>query len=280
MNVFQLMKSVLDELYARIPEEKSQTKDDKIRERLTFLEQQYAGLTRGNRVDYSDITTRFAYIYRYVTSHANLVYQLVSSSTELAGLFDRDKVNVACIGGGPGSEFLGILKFIIHEQKRSFLRCTLFDKEQSWGECWNDVDEKLESQLRITTIYQPFDVTNPSTWVGHTKYLNSDLFTMVYFMSEIASLRSDAEAFFLNLFENVKEGALLLYIDNNNPQFYAWFDTLAASHSIKVLRSRETRMGIDDLAEEKSDLGEYWEKFGFPKLTANIAFRICQKAKT
>lgn len=274
------MKSVLDELYVRIPEDNSQTKDDKIRAKLTFLEQQYAGLAKGNRIDYSDIVTRFAYIYRYVTSHANLVYQLISSSTDLADLFERDKVNVACIGGGPGSEFLGILKFMIHEKKDSFLRCTLFDKEQSWGECWNDVDEKLESQIRITTIYQPFDVTQSSTWVGHTKYLKSDLFTMVYFMSEIASLQSDAEAFFSNLFENAKEGALFLYIDNNNAQFYNWFDALAASNSIQILRSSETRMGITDLGEEKSDLGEYWEKFGFPKLNANIAFRIGRKAKT
>lgn len=253
-------------------------KDEKIREMMRFLEAEYPKLMQGVKIDYRDITTRFAYIYKYVTSHANLVYQVVNGSTNLASLFDKDKVNVTCVGGGSGSDFLGILKFVIRTGKALFLRCTLFDREQAWAECWNDVDEKLEARVRISTFFQPFDVTVERTWSEHRKYLQSDLFTMIYFMSEIDSLRPYAEPFFSNLFAQAKQGAMFLYIDNNNAQFYDWFDTLAANNSLTVLQSGQLGMRIEDLSEEKTDLAEYWDKFGNPKLKANVAFRVCRKA--
>lgn len=277
MNCFQLVKSVLDELYARIPAANDEEKDRQILSTLRFLEEQYAKLARGTSIDYTDITTRFAYIYKYVTSHANIVYQIIQESSQLAALFEQDKVNVTCVGGGPGSDFLGILKYVLLSGRKPFLRCTLFDGEVSWGECWNDVDEKLQAELRISTFCQLFDVTDRATWANNIKYLNSDLFTLIYFMSEVDSRRTDAEPFFSNLFAKARQGALFLYVDNNNPQFYGWFDSLARKYSLEVLKSSEITMPIRDLSEEKRDLGEYWGKFSSPKLTGNIAFRVCRK---
>lgn len=277
MNCFQLVKTVLDELYERIPSDSEQAKDDSIREKLISLTKEYKGLARGVSIDYRDITTRFAYIYKYVTSHANVVHQLIRTSSDLATLFEQKKVNVACIGGGPGSDFLGVLKYIMQAGQTPFLRCTLFDREQAWADCWDDVDDKLESaQFRISTFFRQFDVTDASTWSNNIKYLQSDLFTMIYFMSEIDSLRDESEAFFSDLFEKAKSGALFLYVDNNSAQFYNWFDSLAANHSLSVLQSDSMVMPMD-YSEQKKDLAVYWEKFGDPKLKANIAFRICRK---
>lgn len=277
MNVFPLVKTVLDELYVRIPFESEEAKDEKILEMMRFLESEYPKLGQGVKIDYRDITTRFAYIYKYVTAHANLVYQVINGSTNLAALFDQEKVNVTCIGGGPGSDFLGIIKFLMRSEKTPFLRCSLFDREQAWGECWNDVDEKLEAQLRISTFSQPFDVTDARTWADQSKYLRSDLFTMIYFMSEIYGMRSYADPFFSNLFENARQGALFLYIDNNAAQFYSWFDSLAEKHSLSVLQTGRLDMAVNDLSEEKTDLAKYWEKFGYPRIKANAAFRVCRK---
>jgi hypothetical protein len=109
------------------------------------------------------------------------------------------------------------------------------------------------------------------------KYLNSDLFTIIYFLSELDSKKSNAEPFFLNLFQQVQPGALLLYIDNNHSQFYNWYDELVTQFPIEILLSREGSMRINDYTEEKTDLAKYWDKFGFPKLTADVAIRVCQK---
>ena len=242
-----------------------------------FLEDEYALLARVNRIDHSDIVTRFAYIYKYTTSHANLVYQIVKGSRDLSRIFDQEKVNITCIGGGPGSDFLGIFKYVMLAELRPILRCILFDKERNWGECWQDADEKIESDFRLSTIFQQFVVTDMSTVEHTSKYLNSDLFTMIYFMSEVYSLRTASEPFFNNLFDKAKKGSLFLYIDNNSPVFYEWFDSFASQNSMDILKSQELEMNITDYDEEKKDLGEYWRKFTSPKLRANIAFRICRK---
>ncbi len=96
-------------------------------------------------------------------------------------------------------------------------------------------------------------------------------------MSEVNSSRAQAELFFSKVFAGAKSGALFLYVDNNNSQFYSWFDELARTHSLSVLQHDETWMYMNDYSEEKKDLAKYWEKFGNPKIKANIAFRICRK---
>jgi hypothetical protein len=227
-------------------------------------------------IDYENPATRFAYIYRYVASHANMVYNLIKNSEDVSVLFDSEKVNVTCVGGGPGSDLLGVLKFMMNKKKSATLRCILYDKEQAWGDSWNDVDNKLDTPFRFSNFFQAFDVTVPSTWTRQTKYLHSNLFTMVYFMSEVYRVKESAELFFANLFDKAKEGALFLYVDNDNPAFYGWFDGLAAQHSLETIKSRSATMGMD-WDEEKKDLGRYYEKFGCPKLEGIVAYRICRK---
>jgi len=277
MNCFQLVKTVLDELYVRLPGLSEDEKTEAIIKMLRYLEEQYAGLARGLRIDYTDPVTRFAYVYKYVTSHANIVCQIIEGSTELTDLLRQGRFSVTCIGGGPGSDLLGILKHVLSNGARPVLRCTLLDGETTWADCWSDVDEKLSDQLLVKTSFQTFDVTNERTWATTSKYLDADLITMIYFMSEVYSQRKFADSFFSNLFGNVSSGTLFLYVDNNSPRFYKWFDALAAANGLEVLQSSEGRMGIADLEEEKKDLGEYFTRLGVPKLKPNIAYRVCRK---
>lgn len=139
------------------------------------------------------------------------------------------------------------------------------------------MDEKLSTELQIGTFCQLFDVTQATSWENNSKYLSSDLFTMVYFLSEVYSLRDKAEAFFVNMFEKAKSGALFLFLDNNSPAFYEWFDEMVKKSPIDVLEKFEGKIGILDYSEEKSDLGEYWKKFDHPKLGADAAYRICRR---
>ena len=76
MNCFQLIKSVLDEAYNAIPGKKA-AKDAAIEEALEGLSKAYKKLLKKGCLDYSDPARRFAYIYRYTTSHANIVYNKI-----------------------------------------------------------------------------------------------------------------------------------------------------------------------------------------------------------
>lgn len=275
MNCFQIIKSVLDEAYSQIPGNEEE-KDSLIKAAIDYLSGEYKRLLDGIQIDYSNPITRFAYIYKYVTSHANLVCTIIENSDELNIIFDQDKVNVACIGGGPGSDFLGILKYLMRNEKTPKVKFQLCDREKTWAESWSDVDDKVDPTFTISTSYLPLDVTNPLDWRSHTKYFQSDIFTMIYFMSELSSLRDYANEYFANLFSKAKSNALFLFIDNNNPEFYDWFDELAQEHGIEIIKSRETSMTAP-LDENKYDLGEYYEKFSYPKLRANVAYRIGRK---
>jgi len=273
---FQLIKTVLDEVYEQIPGS-DQQKDDEIRDRLNYLSGKYGNLLQDSfPVNYTDPATRFAYIYRYVTAHANFVYQIIEDSSDLGALFDQEKVTVSCIGGGPGSDLLGIVKHMLDSGKQADLKCYLFDREKAWSDSWSDLDEKLAVNFRVSTNFNPFDVTKPETWKIFNKYLTSDLFTLIYFMSEICMLQSEASSYFVNLLQKARPGALFLYIDNRG--MADWFDSLAQDCALEMLMQRSCDLSLrHQWEEQKTDLGEYHSKFESPKLTSSVDIRICRK---
>lgn len=275
MNCFQLIKTVLDEAYKAIPGDEP-AKDAAIKKAHQALSKNYHELLTSGCLDYSDPVRRFAYIFRYTTSHANLVYDRIRCSQPLAALFDRQQLHVSCVGGGPGSDFLGVLKYCLQADKKPAVKCLLTDRDPAWGESWSDVDEKVKATMQLSTVFNSFDVTDPMQWKTFTKHYHAHFITLIYFLSEVYAKRHHAQEYFESLFANVKPGALMLFIDNNASEFYNWFDQLSAAHGFGVLDRGEglAKMPLD---EEKTDLEPYFTKFGHPKLEADIAWRVVQK---
>lgn len=281
MNVFQLTKTVLDELYAKIPGATKKEKDAKVNAALTYLAERYGKLlsASGPSLDYSDPVTRFAYIFRYVTCHANLVCSVIEQSDELKALFKQDKVSVTCLGGGPGSDFLGILKYVMASRKQPELKCRLLDKEAAWAESWEDVDEKVKVPFRISNNFHPIDVGDYASWSDKSKYLQADLFTLIFFVSELfAKLKEPAGQFLKHVLVGAKPGALLLYIDDNNSSFYSWFDKLLFDNGWEIIDQGRGSMRLPR-EEQTKDLGEYCKegRFGSPRLKPDVAWRIARK---
>jgi hypothetical protein len=111
MRVFELVKSVLDENYSKIPGT-TEERDGRICKRINELMKGYSALASENGVTYDKPSIRFAYIYKYVTSHANLVYQRIRGCKALRNCFQAPQIVISCIGGGPGSDLVGILKYM------------------------------------------------------------------------------------------------------------------------------------------------------------------------
>lgn len=187
-----------------------------IRNSMTTMSQAYSALKVQNDVNHGDLATRFGYIYKYIGSHANIVFQLIQRNEVLQELFRRDDVDVVCIGGGPGSEVLGILKYILTEKLSLHLTSHILDKEKNWAEAWSDLGRKVPNDLRFNTTFETIDVCNPDDWIERKKLWKADLFTMIYFLSEVFCNKETAQPFFDNLFEKAKSGALFVYVDNND----------------------------------------------------------------
>jgi hypothetical protein len=283
MNCFQLIKTVLDELYIKIPGQNDAEKDRLITQKIEYLCDRYKNLlNQHDPIDYSDPVTRFAYIYKYVPFHANIIYTIINRSEELKLLFSEQKLKTTCIGGGPGSDLLGILKYSMEFQLCPNLSFTLFDHEETWGESWEDVGDKLESDIRVNSYFQRFDVTDSRTWIQKNKYLDAKLFTMMYFLSEVYSVRDKASIFFNNFFEKIPDGSLVLFIDNNSKEFIEWFDEMSSQNFVVPIRAKSENVILEDHSEQKTDLGIYYQKFSNiencrPKLTANLVYRVCKK---
>lgn len=286
MNCFQLIKIVLDEVYFKIPCQDEMKKDKLIAKRLVLLAKSYRNLLSPHPpIDYSDPITRFAYIYKYVPFHANIIYSIISRSEELQELFQHSQIKTTCIGGGPGSDLLGILKYCMEINQSKRLSFILFDREEAWAESWEDIGDKLDSDLRINSSFQRLDIIDEKSWSEKSKYLNSNLYTMMYFLSEVYALKDESSKFFNHLFAEIPENSIVLFIDNNSDEFLDWFDDLCKSSLLVPIQSKCCLMRLEDSEEQKTDLGIYYQKFGKiencrPKLTANIGYRICKKIAT
>lgn len=280
VNIFELIKDVLDESFGDVYGDNESDRAEKVKAALKGLSEHYGNLLNGGASpDYRDAATRVGYVVRYVTCHACIVDDVISLKKlrELGKLFEGEVVQVACIGGGPGSDFLGILKHMTKKDLTATLKCYLLDREQAWGDTWSDVDMKLRGgKFRVSTHFQVLDVGDADTWTIQNKYLKCDLFSMVYFVSEVWSIRQKARAYFAHLFRQAKAGAYFLYIDNDVSEFSDWFDRLAADAGLELVfqEPMDARLPSD---EQKESIRKYIEMVGYPKLTAKVDVRVYRR---
>jgi hypothetical protein len=280
MKLMQLIKLVLDDAYNEIQAANDDEKDALIKAELEALSAEYKklGNPEAPAIKYSDAIKRFAYIYKYTVAHADYIMQLVRGEKAIRELLQKGNPKVACLGGGPGSDLLGILKYMINSGvKDTALTCFIFDKERAWGESWSDVARVLDAPFSVYPSFMQMDVTDATTWKSYGKIAQADLFTLSYFMSEVWRLKDQAEPFFVHCMSQMKTGALLLFIDNNSPRFVEWFDGLAKQHDFEWILSKSSQMAFENI-EEKTDLGIYLKKFGWIlKRESNVAYRILRK---
>jgi hypothetical protein len=136
-----------------------------------------------------------AYIYRYVAAHAYTIYALIRNTPDLSRLFDMSKLCVCCLGGGPGSELLGILKFMAMGKKSATLMCRVYDRQERWRESLGSLCNHLTS-FDIFPTFRVLDVAEADALAKNPELLHNDLFTMSFFMSEVHSKQEQAESFF------------------------------------------------------------------------------------
>jgi len=276
VNVFELVRDVLDEAYAEIPGTKAQ-KDTAIKKDLEALGSIYANVWKTGGPPFSDPVRRFAYVFRYVTCHANLVNGRIANSKPLVTLMQRPELVITALGGGPGSDAIGVAKYLQAAVLNPTVQFYLCDRESLWSETWGDLGMKLRSGLNINTTYLTQDVLEPRTWKPFTKCFKADLFTLIYFISEVYAHRDKAEPYFKHVLQSARPGAHFLYIDNNHDYFNTWFDDMAERGGLSVLSSYEGYINMP--SDEQMDvLEKYIKKFGAAaRLKANTAYRVLVK---
>jgi hypothetical protein len=138
------------------------------------------------------------------------------------------------------------------------------------------VDAMTKSAISSSTNFRIINVCHPASWEKHKKFLQADLFTFVYFFSEIFSYKAKAAPFFNNLFENAKQGSKFLIIDFVDSGISNWYDGLCKSAGLKIIHNDEDTFQLSP-DEDKKSLGKYFQKFNYQKLTAKLSVRVLEK---
>lgn len=288
MSIFELVKIALDELYAEGLKVHGQKLDAMIAERCQYLADIYTSLNKPGQqpIDYQDPATRFAYVFKYVATHGDYIVQVLEKYRAHLGsaIFQNENLRVSCVGGGPGSDIIAILKYLDDYGKYEPVKkitCYLLDKQQAWADTWTELDDSLNiNNVVLHANFQPLDVTQPASWQSQQKFLQADLFTMSYFVSEVRALDASGvvSQFWTKLFTEAKSGALFLYIDNGHNDFNTYFDNLWSAAGLQRIAGEDNSRWTPRHSEQATGLGQYLQKFGtHPKLQAWLSYRILRK---
>ncbi len=288
MTLFELVKVTLDELYKEAVKHYGEKADVEIKAKFDYLSGSYAKLSDPARIpiSYKDPATRFAYVYRYVATHGDYVVQLLTRAASALGgsVFPKETARVSCIGGGPGSDILAILKYLDDYKEQESVKklvVYLLDKEQAWADTWTELDDKLDAGVKLNTNFQQLDVLKPD-WTSQRKFLDADIFTLSYFASEVYSLDGQGEVsnFWRTLFQEAKAGALFCYDDNGTDEFNAYFDSQWRKAGLKLIDEGSNVSWTPRYTERADVLDSYKAKFSaWPKLKGYLSWRVIQKPK-
>jgi hypothetical protein len=280
---FELVRSVLDEMYPALEKEHGANVGKAIRERSDQLSKQYGKLDSGKRepIDYSSSLTRFAYVYMYVTAHASWAAGLLAVSPDLVKLLKNNSLlHATFLGGGPGSELIGLLKAAQAAKRKAGLSCFLLDYEDGWAETWADVDQKVNADFKLTTMVRKVDVCNPPKPENIVKASNADMFFAIFFLSEIHSFADKCGTFFDNLVGTMKSGAYVVCIDNAVPAFINFGKQLFPAKYFELLHEDKSMALRISPNEEKKALGPYLDIVSKqPRLSTDAAARLIWRKK-
>ena len=164
MKCFEVVQKVLDATYAEIPGD-APTRDAAISAALRTMSDQYkTNLLSSGGPDFSDPATRFAYVFLYVPAHSHWLYELITWSDEAKSIFDAQRLRMTCLGGGPGSDLVGVLKYMSKFDKAPAVFCEIVDGCRQWKQTWSDLAYTLDWQTPVHTNYVIHRVGDPNVW--------------------------------------------------------------------------------------------------------------------
>ena len=194
------------------------------------------------RSDWGDGHNRCAYTYRFFALHCHLVYRgLQMALLPNLQLLLREtwrnnfSLRVCCIGGGPGSDIVGLTRFIRDNDLCPTwgLECSVFDLHPEWENTWMGISKANPPGEFPVLSYLPGDITRtnpPLSPRGRLTIQSADIITAVkVFSSVVAFMKKDAlhGNLLREIFQEMKPGALLFYIDNFYKNDHRSFQAMA-----------------------------------------------------
>jgi hypothetical protein len=227
--VFDRLLESLDE---QGQEEANGEWEGKVLDRLEALRAAYDNLTEQGHpvIDYSDPATQAAYVFAYAIGRAEFTYQLLKRHREALGapIFPNAEARITSLGGGPGSEIAGLVKYLLegeNGEKVESIKYWVFDKDKSWAPVCEALVAELNDFVPIELDYNELDLCDRKE-CGKISLEGDDLLILSFIISELCAIseKSKAEESLRELYKTIDNGAKIFYNDSNASSFYYFFN--------------------------------------------------------
>lgn len=191
-------------------------------------------------------------------------------------------VRVACIGGGPGTDMLGVAKYAEDlGYPHTLLEFVILDREVGWNTPRGVLAHGIGK--KVTQAHQHLDLTEAGNWTPNWDFHDADLFTFIFSLSEVWCYNASGAVteFLRQVVRRAKAGALFLYVDNGGENFPQIIDQqFGGFPRLKLIGSRENPQMRLRGSERRDTLeGPYQARFQEErvKMGGNVSIRLWQK---
>lgn len=270
---FEIVKQVVEQGIADYAAAYSIGRDEvltKIRSHIDHTHEQHYELNP--EISYDDPLCRLGYLYRHAGINATLFERVLIEDqvlqTTVSNAVAAGRLSVCSLGGGPGTELLGLTKYLMQREKYALLRIdfTVLDNVNHWAESWRQLAKATEGSLlagqnsmntMIADHFLQIDALDPSSYDGYpSMFKDTDIVVCNYLFSENQTKLDDARQSIARLVDAAREGCMFVVIDRheNDTDFVSEvvsiFDSLTGTVETNVFT------GIMDSDEQKSELGD------------------------
>lgn len=272
----------------------SEERDRAVREmRLTSDSYSHTNLVeKDSRQNYSNWQVRWGYIFVYLMRHAHLVYHSLKlfhltrmvvptsfwnipcDSSRLCSNDFLQKcrrpggvLRVCAIGGGPGSDLIGLALFLRASKFPVKMSIRVLDLCTHWQHTWNSLFDQLPpylAQYFLDVRYEPFDYLRPDLSPDQRSIIaKADVITVVKSLSPVASRLSMVKptnnirrTSVFNILSTASSGAVVLYLDNRfGKQREVMRDAIRSAGGYYLLHHQITKVelpstGFSDMSSE------------------------------
>ncbi len=206
--------------------------EGKVADSLEGLRISYDNLTKSQRqaIDYSELSTQAAYVFAYAIGRAEFTYQLLKQHRAALGkpIFESEEAKITSLGGGPGSEIAGIVKYLLdptNGEKVNALKYWVFDKDKHWEHPCSFLIEELSELISIELVFDTLDLSDRKA-CSKVSLEGDDLLVLSFVISELCSIpeKNDVLECMRGLYKTIDSGSKIFYNDSNASSFYYFFN--------------------------------------------------------
>jgi hypothetical protein len=279
INYFRIIGEVIAASIDSIAQSRHISYESAHKEVLKYLVSNSAQWNSGRQpiIKYEDPLCRIAYLYGIVSVNANLIEYILRKDQELSEFIDqthadKGQINICAFGGGPGTELLGMAKWL---EKRELghpvvLDFLILDQIKEWLESWQSIQRKMEFRFKnyygidrnnwpinVSKGFCPFDITSTENFGNLGDVFGQDLYILSYVVSEIFDFAPDLRRTVAKMVEKAPPGSKFLFVERREQRWVKEIELLSedAGISISAMKKTTTNMDTD---EEKRDLGQIY----------------------